>query len=92
VTIEDLGNLGDFVGGIAVVATLIYVAMQLRQNNQLLRSNTDWIRASSVIAFQSFSAQINSPIVHDVSFAAILLRALSDPDSLAPEERFQFHT
>jgi hypothetical protein len=30
--IEDLGNIGDFLGGIAVVVTLIYVATQIRQN------------------------------------------------------------
>ena len=35
--LEDLGNLGDFIGGIAVVATLIYLALQIRQNTAALR-------------------------------------------------------
>ena len=40
--LEALGNLGDFVGGIAVVVTLIYLALQVRQNNeQLHESLTD---------------------------------------------------
>ena len=30
--LEDLGNLGDFVGGVAVVITLIYLAIQIRHN------------------------------------------------------------
>jgi len=35
-----LGNYGEFVGAIAVVATLIYLATQIRQNNELLRSGS----------------------------------------------------
>ncbi len=31
-TMQDLGNLGEFIGSIAVVITLIYVARQLRQS------------------------------------------------------------
>ena len=30
-----LGNYGEFVGSIAVLATLIYLAFQIRQNNNL---------------------------------------------------------
>ena len=29
--LEDIGNLGDFVGGIAVIITLIYLATQIPQ-------------------------------------------------------------
>jgi len=32
--LEDLGNLGDFIGGIAVIATLIYPALQVRNNTR----------------------------------------------------------
>jgi hypothetical protein len=35
--LEALGNLGDFVGGIAVVATLLYLAVQVRQNSRNLQ-------------------------------------------------------
>jgi hypothetical protein len=28
--LEDLGNLGDFLGGIGVVVTLLYLAIQVR--------------------------------------------------------------
>jgi hypothetical protein len=35
---EILGNLGDFIGGIAVVVTLIYLAIQVRQNTIALRT------------------------------------------------------
>ena len=37
-TLEDLGNLGDFIGGIAIIATLIYLATQIRQNTTSVRA------------------------------------------------------
>jgi hypothetical protein len=36
--LETLGNLGDFIGGIAVVVTLIYLASQIRQNTRALQA------------------------------------------------------
>ena len=39
-TIQDLGAIGEFVGSIGVVATLIYVGVQVRQNTRALTSAT----------------------------------------------------
>lgn len=39
-TFEALGNLGDFIGGIGVVATLVYLAVQVRQNTAALRTGS----------------------------------------------------
>ncbi len=36
--LEALGNIGDFIGGIAVVVSLIYLAIQIRQNTKALRT------------------------------------------------------
>ena len=33
--LTQLGNLGEFIGGVAVLVTLIYLAVQVRQSNQL---------------------------------------------------------
>ncbi len=51
VSLEDLANIGEAVGGLAVLVTLIYLALQLRQNTramraatyeQVVRSTTEW--------------------------------------------------
>ena len=34
-----LGNLGEFIGSVAVLATLIYLAVQVRQSKELLERN-----------------------------------------------------
>jgi uncharacterized membrane protein len=33
--LQDLGNLGEFIGSIAVVIILIYVARQIRQSSEV---------------------------------------------------------
>ena len=38
---EMLGNYGEFVGAIAVVATLAYLAMQIRQNTRAMQSSAE---------------------------------------------------
>ena len=39
-TLEDLGNIGEFVGAIAVVVSLLYLAVQIRQNTKTVRTST----------------------------------------------------
>lgn len=38
-TIQDLGAIGELIGGAAVIATLIYLAVQLKQNTQSLEAS-----------------------------------------------------
>jgi hypothetical protein len=38
--LNDLANLGQVIGAIAVVVSLIYVALQIRQNTAAIRSAT----------------------------------------------------
>jgi len=39
-TLSQLADLGELFGGVAVVASLIYLAIQIRQNTQIVRSTT----------------------------------------------------
>ena len=39
-TLQDLGNIGEFVGAIGVIASLVYLAIQIRQNTRTLRAAT----------------------------------------------------
>ena len=38
-TLTDLASIGEFVGGIAVIVTLVYLAVQLKQNSKMARAN-----------------------------------------------------
>lgn len=39
-TLANLANIGEFIGGIAVIVSLIYVALQIRQNTKTIRGST----------------------------------------------------
>ncbi len=39
-TIQDLGSLGELIAAVATVATLIYLAAQIRQNTSTVRSSS----------------------------------------------------
>ncbi len=37
-TLQDLGNIGEFVGAIGVIISLVYLATQIRQNTKSVRA------------------------------------------------------
>jgi len=39
-TLSDLANLGDFISAAAVVVSLVYLAVQVRQNTRMMRVST----------------------------------------------------
>jgi hypothetical protein len=55
--LDNLGNIGDFIGGIGVVVTLIYLVTQIRQNTRALRlSSIQQIMGTSVSVNHTASA------------------------------------
>ncbi len=48
-TIQDLGALGEFLGSIAVLATLVYLALQTRQNTMAIGAQLDAARIGSLL-------------------------------------------
>ena len=82
--LEALGNAGDFIGGLAVIVTLIYLAAQIRQNTQMLRRTTEESVSSGAATTIGLPAQ--SP-----ENAAVFYRGLVDPDTMPPGERTHFY-
>lgn len=82
-TLIDLGSLGEFISGIAVVVSLAYLAIQIRHNTRAVRSSMhqDMIESSSRIA---------ESISDNADLGRILLKADDDYDSLTSVERIRF--
>ena len=55
--LDGLGNIGDFLGGIGVVVTLAYLALQIRQNTQSVRSAALHSLSTSISEFMDKVAQ-----------------------------------
>jgi hypothetical protein len=84
ITLEQFNYIAEIVASVAVIASLIYVAIQIRQNtatNKLISAQnlSHEVRAGSAIAAaNSYLADIH-------------LRGMKDVESLSPSERHQFY-
>ena len=81
--ITTLAAWGEFIGGIAVVASLIYLASQLRQTTRLQRASTT--AATAQMQFSHIAL-----IVQDPEMARIWWEGLEDFDSLSDSDRRRF--
>lgn len=81
-TIQDLGAIGDLVGGVAVLVTLIYLAVQIRQNTEVHAS----------LIRQNFYDATQQQILHGVEsteFNELINRSWSTDDELTGGEQTQ---
>ena len=82
--LDALGNIGDFVGGIAVVVTLIYLAIQIRRNTVAIQTAS---REEIVLGFRAHNRLFVKPSVGRTYAGG--LRAHPD---MPFDERFLFMT
>ncbi len=78
--IQELGSIGELIAAIATVLTLVYLAIQVRQNTRALKAST----------FQSISSELGQnvkPVVETPDMAMIFAKGTSAPDELTAEER-----
>lgn len=75
-----IGALSDLVGALAVVVSLVYLAVQVRQNTRALRAET----AREVVA--SIRA-VNTTVASDPELFRIFSTMTENPDQLSAEER-----
>jgi hypothetical protein len=91
--LESLGNLGDFLGGVGVVITLIYLAVQIRQNTAQLRSTAEQARLSSLDEINRELDAWQSDLVVSEEVSSIWLRGLKGDEQLRGADglRFEYH-
>jgi len=46
-TLEELGSVGEFVGALAVLVTLIYLAVQIHQHTKTVKAQINQARSDS---------------------------------------------
>ena len=80
---DAIGAIGTFISAIAVIISLIYLAVQTKQNTRAMKS------ASFHQVRVSFS-DIPLAIAQDSELVSILARVNSDPDSLTKEEVIRY--
>ncbi len=78
--IMELGAIGELIGGAAVIASLLYVGMQIRQN-------TSAVRASSAQGFGDSINVLQLQISSGGETARVWQLFLDDPEALTPKDR-----
>ena len=82
-TLSDLGNVGEFIASIAVVASLVYLGIQIRQNSRIVKAAT---HHSSSRAWSELEVALGT----DSEAARILLKGSRSYAELDLEERFRY--
>ena len=83
-TIQDWGSIGELIGAVATIATLIYLAIQVR-------ANTNSHEASSIqYMLDGARERVIGPNIGNPEVANIMARGLSTPDDLSPTEKVRF--
>jgi hypothetical protein len=82
-SLDDLANLGQVIGAIAVVISLIYVALQIRQNTNAVRS------ATAQTVHEHFANWYHL-VAADGELAKIVANGLRDYASLSEHQRVRF--
>ena len=82
-TIQDLGSLGELIAAVATLATLIYLALQIRQNT---RSN----QAASFHAIYDSMNHVNVSVIQNSELTRVWLAGSQERSALNPEELHKF--
>jgi hypothetical protein len=82
-TLDELGSLGEFLGALAVVASLVYLAFQIRQNTRSVKINTFQALAETRTEFASVIAE-------NREVSTLLFAGLRDFQALEEDDRIRF--
>jgi hypothetical protein len=81
--LNDLANIGQVIGAVAVVVSLFYVAHQIRQN-------TNAVRSATAQAVHEHFANWYQVLASDPVLSQIAAKGLRDYTSLSEQERVRF--
>jgi len=82
-SITELGAIGELVAAIATVITLIYLAIQLRQNTKVLR-------LTQSRAIESDAQNARGRFVENKDVAELYITGLTSPEALDQADRLRF--
>jgi len=89
---DTLGNLGEFIGAVGVVLSLLLVARQMRLGIEQTRRNTKSVRAAAFNSMVENSIRLLEHVFGDPELADFLARAAEAPDRLTAGERLRWNS
>ena len=87
---DAIGAVAELLGAIGVIASLVYLAGQIRDSREQMSQNTRAVRAG---AYQQFQEQLQTTMVRVLSVPSlegVVFRGMADPETLSEEEAGRF--
>jgi len=81
--LENVYYVSQRIAVAALVPSIIYLAVQVRQNTAQARANANY-------QFLEASGQINTVLMENKETASVMRRGLEKPDALDEDDRFRF--
>ncbi len=81
--LQTLANVGEFLGGLGVIVSLIYLAVQIRGNTSSQQSETYARSLERMASMQAFMSK-------DHAFTKMFSEGLNDPSQLTITQKIQF--
>jgi hypothetical protein len=82
-TLQDFASIGELLGAVGVIISLIYLAAQVQQNTAALR-------ASSITGVTDRTADSMGMVATDQELAKLLGKGVAGDSPLDPDERIRF--
>lgn len=83
-TLEEINYIAQAIGVVAILASLVFVAIQTRQNGATMRAQAVWDAQNSFV-------EINDMLAAGGPISEASFRAFTDPGSLTPYDRYLLH-
>ena len=88
-SIQDWGAIGEIVGALAVVASLIYLAVQIRQSTRQISLTLESAKLAAFERTVESSNHAREVLITNPEVAELFLKGLSDYRNLPPSEKFR---
>ena len=85
---DAIGAIAELLGAIGVIASLIYLATQIRQSREQMGQNTRALRSGTFLEFQNQFTSTMQPVALDPELARFVERGLAN--QLPEEDAFRF--
>ncbi len=93
---EAVGAVGETIGAVGVICTLVFLAFQIRQNTKLLQTNASQLEQTRELAVAESLGQSGSreqamiAIAQNKDLSRIYYAGLRDYEDLTPEDKLRF--
>jgi len=83
-TWESLAAIAQLMAALATLATLLYLALQIRHNSAVLSDSTEDAIATGF-------SNLNATVANNAALARLFVKGVEDPGALTENEQYQFN-